>query len=87
MNADGWGVGFFDGAPALAQPGSAVDAAHSVAPALRSHCILAAVRSATSVCRSKPRPRCSPDGHLVSAQRCADRARLPAGLAAEFVCD
>lgn len=35
--------------PALAQPGSAVGdtSFHSVAPALRSHCILAAVRSAT----------------------------------------
>src|SRR6202012_1910163 len=55
MNADGWGVGFFDGSLEGTTPrrwrsptplwGDASFA--SVAPALRSHCVVAAVRSAT----------------------------------------
>lgn len=77
--------------PALAQPGSAVGdtSFHSVAPALRSHCILAAVRSATvgmpiEVSATPP----FTDGHwLLAHNGVVDRAVLPAGPAAESVCD
>jgi glutamine amidotransferase len=51
MNADGWGAGFFDdGVPRRWRSDKPLwgDASFSsVAPALRSHCVLAAVRSAT----------------------------------------
>ena len=51
MNADGWGVGFFDGATPRrwrsAAPLWGDVSFASVAPALRSHCVVAAVRSAT----------------------------------------
>jgi gamma-glutamyl hercynylcysteine S-oxide hydrolase len=55
MNADGWGVGFFDGASEGGVPRRWRSAAplwgdvsfESIAPALRSHCVIAAVRSAT----------------------------------------
>lgn len=93
MNADGWGVGFFDGAiprrwrsPA---PLWGDTSFHSVAPALRSHCILAAVRSATvgmpiEVSATPP----FTDGHwLLAHNGVVDRAVLPAGPAAESVCD
>lgn len=87
MNADGWGVGFFDGAiprrwrsPA---PLWGDTSFHSVAPALRSHCILAAVRSATvgmpiEVSATPP----FTDGHwLLAHNGVVDRAVLPAGPA------
>lgn len=93
MNADGWGVGFFDGAiprrwrsPA---PLWGDTSFHSVAPALRSHCILAAVRSATvgmpiEVSATPP----FTDGHwLLAHNGVVDRGVLPAGPAAESVCD
>jgi gamma-glutamyl hercynylcysteine S-oxide hydrolase len=51
LNADGWGIGFFDGevprrwrSPNPMWGDMSLD---SVAPALRSHCVVAAVRSAT----------------------------------------
>ncbi|MGZ5393278.1 MAG: ergothioneine biosynthesis protein EgtC, partial [Mycobacterium sp.] len=51
MNADGWGVGFFDGDTPRRWRSAAPlwgDASFaSVAPALRSGCIVAAVRSAS----------------------------------------
>ncbi|HEV7359859.1 MAG TPA: class II glutamine amidotransferase, partial [Mycobacterium sp.] len=55
MNADGWGVGFFDSSLEGEVPRRWRSAAplwgdtsfESVAPALRSHCVVAAVRSAT----------------------------------------
>src|SRR5919199_2956317 len=51
MNADGWGVGFFDdGVPRRwrsAAPLWGDTSFASVAPALRSGCVVAAVRSAT----------------------------------------
>src|ERR1700748_2929725 len=51
MNADGWGVGFFDGTIPRrwrsAAPLWGDVSFESIAPALRSHCVVAAVRSAT----------------------------------------
>ena len=51
LNADGWGVGFFDGETPRRWRSAAPlwgDASlASVAPALRSRCVVAAVRSAT----------------------------------------
>ncbi|MGD1169510.1 ergothioneine biosynthesis protein EgtC [Mycobacterium seoulense] len=97
LNADGWGVGFFD-----VSPGGQVarrwrspaplwgDASFaSVAPALRSHCVVAAVRSATvgmpiDVSATAP----FTDGQwLLSHNGVVDRAALPATARAESVCD
>lgn len=51
MNADGWGVGFFDNRTPRrwrsAAPIWGDTSFESIAPALRSHCVVAAVRSAT----------------------------------------
>ncbi len=93
MNADGWGVGFFDGAvprrwrsPAPLWGDTSFD---SVAPALRSHCVVAAVRSATvgmpiEISATAP----FTDGHwLLSHNGIIDRSVLPASSAAESVCD
>ena len=93
MNADGWGVGFFDGAvprrwrsPAPLWGDSSFD---SVAPALRSHCVLAAVRSATvgmpiEVSATAP----FTDGQwLLSHNGVVDRSLLPPTSSAESVCD
>lgn len=93
MNADGWGVGFFDGVTPRrwrsAAPLWGDVSFASVAPALRSHCAVAAVRSATvgmPIESSATAPFC--DGHwLLSHNGVVDRAVLPAGLAAESVCD
>lgn len=83
LNADGWGVGFFDG-PQLRRWRSANpiwgDASFaSVAPALRSGCFVAAVRSATPgmpVEASAVSP--FTDGHwLLSHNGVIDRAVLP----------
>ena len=93
MNADGWGVGFFDEAvprrwrsPAPLWGDLSFD---SVAPALHSHCVVAAVRSATvgmpiEVSATAP----FTDGHwLLSHNGVVDRAVLPLRSSAESVCD
>ncbi|MEZ0363673.1 ergothioneine biosynthesis protein EgtC [Mycobacterium sp. pUA109] len=93
LNADGWGVGFFDGTEPrrwrspMPLWGDASFA--SVAPALRSHCVVAAVRSATvgmPIEASATAP--FTDGHwLLSHNGVVDRATLPASGAAESACD
>ncbi len=93
MNADGWGVGFFDGetprrwrsaAPLWGDVSFA-----SVAPALRSHCVVAAVRSATvgmPIEASATAP--FTDGQwLLSHNGVVDRDVLPTSAAAESTCD
>jgi glutamine amidotransferase len=93
MNADGWGVGFFDGetprrwrSPAPLWGDVSFD---SVAPALRSHCVVAAVRSATvgmPIEASATAP--FTDGRwLLSHNGVVDRAVLPVSSSAESVCD
>jgi glutamine amidotransferase len=93
MNADGWGVGFFDGetprrwrSPAPLWGDVSFD---SVAPALRSHCVVAAVRSATvgmPIEASAAAP--FTDGRwLLSHNGVVDRAVLPVSSSAESVCD
>jgi glutamine amidotransferase len=97
MNADGWGVGFFDhpsqgGAPRRWRSPAPLwgDVSFdSVAPALRSHCVVAAVRSAT-VCMPIEISSTAPftDGQwLLSHNGVVDRAVLPTTSAAESVCD
>jgi gamma-glutamyl hercynylcysteine S-oxide hydrolase len=97
MNADGWGVGFFDGPSAGGPPRRWRSAAplwgdvsfESVAPALRSHCVVAAVRSATvgmPIEESATAP--FTDGQwLLSHNGVVDRAVLPPASSAESVCD
>jgi len=93
MNADGWGVGFFDGATPRRWRSVAPlwgDASFgSVAPALRSHCVVAAVRSATvgmPIDASATAP--FTDGQwLLSHNGVVDRRVLPTNCAAESVCD
>jgi len=93
MNADGWGVGFFDGGTARRWRSPAPlwgdTSFESVAPALRSHCVVAAVRSATvgmpiEVSATAP----FTDGHwLLSHNGVVDRRVLPLSPSAESVCD
>jgi gamma-glutamyl hercynylcysteine S-oxide hydrolase len=93
LNADGWGVGFFDGdVPRRwrsAAPLWGDTSFESVAPALRSHCVVAAVRSATigmpiEVSATAP----FTDGHwLLSHNGVVDRTLLPPTSSAESVCD
>ncbi|BBZ11635.1 ergothioneine biosynthesis protein EgtC [Mycobacterium branderi] len=93
LNADGWGVGFFDGTTPRrwrsAMPLWGDVSFESVAPALRSHCIVAAVRSATvgmpiEVSATAP----FTDGRwLLSHNGIIDRRVLPATSNAESVCD
>jgi glutamine amidotransferase len=93
LNADGWGVGFFDGATARrwrsVAPMWGDVSFGSVAPALRSRCVVAAVRSATvgmPIEASATAP--FTDGQwLLSHNGVVDRTVLPTGLAAESVCD
>jgi gamma-glutamyl hercynylcysteine S-oxide hydrolase len=93
LNADGWGVGFFDGAIPRrwrsAAPMWGDVALDSVAPALRSPCVVAAVRSATvgmPIEASATAP--FTDGHwLLSHNGIVDRAVLPKDLSVESVCD
>ena len=93
MNADGWGVGFFDGAvprrwrsPAPLWGDVSFD---SIAPALHSHCVVAAVRSATvgmPIEASATAP--FSDGRwLLSHNGVVDRAVLSLRSSAESVCD
>jgi glutamine amidotransferase len=93
LNADGWGVGFFDGATprrwrSVAPLWGDVSFG-SVAPVLRSRCVVAAVRSATvgmPIEASATAP--FTDGQwLLSHNGVVDRTVLPTGLAAESVCD
>jgi glutamine amidotransferase len=93
MNADGWGAGFFDDAVPRRWRSSAplwgdVSFA-SVAPALHSRCVVAAVRSATvgmPIEASATAP--FSDGHwLLSHNGVVDRAVLPTCSGAESVCD
>lgn len=97
LNADGWGVGFFDDSPDGAVPRRWRSQAplwgdvsfESVAPALRSHCVVAAVRSATvgmpiEISATAP----FTDGQwLLSHNGIVDRAVLPATSRSESVCD
>jgi gamma-glutamyl hercynylcysteine S-oxide hydrolase len=92
MNADGWGAGFFDNGPRRWRSAGPLwsDASFaSVAPVLRSGCVIAAVRSATvgmpvEVSASAP----FTDGHwLLSHNGLVDRAVLPPSPTAESVVD
>jgi gamma-glutamyl hercynylcysteine S-oxide hydrolase len=93
MNADGWGVGFFDGATPRRWRSTAPlwgDVSFdSIAPALRSHCVVAAVRSATvgmPIEASATAP--FTDGQwLLSHNGLVDRRVLPPSAAAESTCD
>jgi glutamine amidotransferase len=93
MNADGWGVGFFDGAVPRrwrsAAPLWGDVSFDSIAPALRSHCMVAAVRSATvgmPIEASATAP--FTDGNwLLSHNGVVDRMVLPLTSSAESVCD
>ena len=97
MNADGWGVGFFDSSLQGEVPrrwrcaaplwGDASFA--SVAPALRSHCVVAAVRSATVGMPIEPSATAPfTDGQwLLSHNGVVDCAVLPLTSSAESVCD
>ncbi|OBG73071.1 MULTISPECIES: ergothioneine biosynthesis protein EgtC [unclassified Mycobacterium] len=97
LNADGWGVGFFDRSSGADVPrrwrsptplwGDASFA--SVAPALRSGCVVAAVRSATVGMPIEPSATAPfTDGRwLLSHNGVVDRAVLPASSSAESVCD
>src|ERR1700733_12738660 len=93
MNADGWGVGFFDSDVARrwrsAGPLWGDTSFESVAPALRGRCVVAAVRSAAvgmpiEISATAP----FTDGHwLLSHNGVVDRTVLPLTSAAESVCD
>lgn len=93
MNADGWGVGFFDdGTPRRWRSATPLwgDASFaSVAPALRSGCVVAAVRSA-SIGMPIEATAAAPftDGHwLLSHNGLVDRAALPMSPRAESTND
>lgn len=93
MNADGWGVGFFDSGVARRWRSAAPlwsDASFaSVAPALSSGCVVAAVRSATPGMPIEA-GACAPftDGRwLLSHNGIVDRAVLPMTRNAESICD
>jgi glutamine amidotransferase len=93
MNADGWGVGFFDQQTARrwrsASPLWGDASFASVAPALRSHCMVAAVRSA-SVGMPIEATASAPftDGEwLLSHNGVVDRSVLPPAPHAESVVD
>ena len=92
VNADGWGVGFFDEGPRRWRSDKPLwgDASFaSVAPTLRSGCIVAAVRSATvgmPIEASASAP--FSDGEwLLSHNGVVDRSVLPPSAAAESTVD
>ena len=97
MNADGWGVGFFDrddtaSAPRRWRSASPLwgDASFaSVAPALASRCVVAAVRSASVGMAIEPSASAPfTDGTwLLSHNGLVDRAVLPASRSAESTND
>jgi gamma-glutamyl hercynylcysteine S-oxide hydrolase len=94
LNADGWGVGFFDTGGQLRRWRSAAPlwgdvSFASVSPALRSGCVVAAVRSATVGMPIEPSASAPfSDGRwLLSHNGIVDRAVLPASPAAESTVD
>jgi gamma-glutamyl hercynylcysteine S-oxide hydrolase len=93
MNADGWGAGFFDGgAPRRWRSAAPLwgDASFaSVAPALSSDCVVAAVRSASTGMPIEPTASApfSDGTWLLSHNGVVDRAVLPLSSAAESVVD
>jgi glutamine amidotransferase len=93
MNADGWGVGFFDGGVARRWRSAAPlwgDASFaSVAPALRSGCVVAAVRSASIGMPIEPSASAPfTDGRwLLSHNGLVDRAVLAPSRTAESTVD
>jgi glutamine amidotransferase len=93
MNADGWGVGFVDGDQVRRWKSAAPlwgDASFaSVAPALRSECVIAAVRSATVGMPIEPSASAPfTDGTwLLSHNGVVDRSVLPPSAAAESTVD
>lgn len=93
VNADGWGAGFFDGGTARRWRSAAPlwgDASFSsVAPALRSQCVVAAVRSA-SIGMPIEASAAAPftDGRwLLSHNGLVDRSVLPISATAESTVD
>jgi len=93
MNADGWGVGFFDNGVARRWRSAAPlwgDASFaSVAPALSSNCVVAAVRSASIGMPIEPSASAPfTDGAwLLSHNGLVDRAVLPLSSKAESTVD
>jgi glutamine amidotransferase len=94
LNADGWGVGFFDAGGQLRRWRSASPlwgdvSFASVSPALRSGCVVAAVRSATVGMPIEPSASAPfSDGRwLLSHNGIVDRAVLPLSTAAESTVD
>jgi gamma-glutamyl hercynylcysteine S-oxide hydrolase len=93
MNADGWGVGFFDaGVPRRWRSAAPLwgDASFaSVAPALRSECVVGAVRSASIGMPIEPTASAPfTDGTwLLSHNGLVDRAVLPLSAHAESTVD
>lgn len=93
VNADGWGAGFFDGATPRRWRSAAPlwgDASFaSVAPAIRSTCVVAAVRSASVGMPVEPSASAPfTDGRwLLSHNGLVDRSVLPASSTAESVVD
>jgi glutamine amidotransferase len=95
MNADGWGVGFFDGEAGVARRWRSAaplwgDASFaSVAPALRSGCVVAAVRSASIGMPIEPSASAPfTDGRwLLSHNGLVDRTVLPLSGTAESTVD
>ncbi|BBX19891.1 gamma-glutamyl-hercynylcysteine sulfoxide hydrolase [Mycolicibacterium duvalii] len=93
MNADGWGVGFFDGDVPRRWRSAAplwTDASFaSVAPALMGRCVVAAVRSASVGMPIEPTASAPfSDGHwLLSHNGLVDRAVLPLSRHAESTND
>ena len=93
LNADGWGVGFFDESEVRrwrsASPLWGDVSFASVSPALRSGCVVAAVRSATVGMPIEPSASAPfSDGRwLLSHNGIVDRAVLPVSPAAESTVD
>ena len=92
INADGWGVGFFDQGARRWRSDKPLwgDASFaSVAPALRSECFVAAVRSATVGMPIEPSASApfSDGTWLLSHNGIVDRAVLPASATAESTVD
>ena len=94
MNADGWGAGFFDADGAArrwrsAGPLWSDTSFASVAPVLRSGCVVAAVRSASAGMPGEASASAPfTDGHwLLSHNGLVDRAVLPPSSRAESVVD
>jgi len=93
LNADGWGVGFFDETEVRrwrsASPLWGDVSFASVSPALRSGCVVAAVRSATVGMPIEPSASAPfSDGRwLLSHNGIVDRAVLPVSPAAESTVD